>query len=148
MPGTLRAATVADIETLIEIRTSVRQNHLSREQMVDLGITQETLRQAIDGAPCAWLVEQEGVAAGFAMVDLEEGELFALFVRPAFEGRGVGRLLLEQAESSLFQAHERIWLVTDGGATIRANGFYQRQGWALAGVVDARDVRYEKRRAG
>ena len=72
--------------------------------------------------------------------------LFAMFVRPAFENRGLGRLLMAAAEAELFQAHERIFLVTDGRQEIRANGFYQRLGWTVVSRVDAQDVRYEKRR--
>lgn len=146
MPATIRPATAADIDTLFEIRTSVRENHLSREQMTGLGITPAVLAEAIAAEPCAWITEIDGIAGGFAMVDSEEGELFALFVRPECEGLGMGRLLLAAAEEQLFHAHEQIWLVTDGGDGIRANAFYRRHGWHLAGRVDERDVRYEKSR--
>lgn len=146
MTRTLRPATTGDIEALFAIRTSVVQNHLSREQMAELGITPAVLADAIAAGACCWIAEVDGVPAGFAMIDLDEGELFALFIRPEFEGVGLGRMLLQAAEEALFQAHERIWLVTDGHEHIRANGFYQRHGWTLAGVVDERDVRYEKRR--
>lgn len=80
------------------------------------------------------------------MIDRDEGEVFAMFVRPAYENRGLGRLLMAAAEAELFRAHERIFLVTDGRQEIRANGFYQRLGWTVVARVDARDVRYEKRR--
>ncbi|WP_153773922.1 GNAT family N-acetyltransferase [Pseudomonas sp. MNR3A] len=146
MTLTLRQALPEDVELLFDIRTSVKQNHLSREQMHDLGITATSLTEAIGEAPCTWIAEYEQEAVGFAMVDLGEGELFALFVRPQHEGKGVGRLLLERAEHALFQRHELIHLITDGDQAIRANGFYQRSGWILAGAVDDRDVRYEKRR--
>lgn len=146
MGATLRQATTADIETLFDIRTSVIENHLSRQEMAELGITPAALAEAIDQAPCAWIAELDGVAAGFAMVDFEAGELFALFIRPHAEGHGLGRLLLNAAEAALFEQHASIWLITDGHENIRANGFYRRHGWALAGAVDARDVRYEKRR--
>lgn len=59
----------------------------------------------------------------------------------------MGQALLDSAEACLFQTHEVIGLTTDGGAAIRANGFYIHQGWTLVGAVDERDVRYEKRRA-
>ncbi|WP_271103071.1 GNAT family N-acetyltransferase [Pseudomonas tohonis] len=147
MAATLRLATAADIESLFDIRTSVVQNHLSREQMAELGITPAVLADAIVAAPCCWIAEVDGTPAGFAMVDLEEGELFALFIRPGSEGLGLGRMLLQAAEEELFRNHERIWLITDGHEAIRANGFYRRHGWTLAGVVDERDVRYEKRRS-
>ncbi|OLS63127.1 GNAT family N-acetyltransferase [Pseudomonas putida] len=142
----LRVATPADVETLFEIRTSVTQNHLSREQMAGLGITAEVLASILETEPCAWIAHQDGVAVGFAMVDGEAGEVFALFIRPGFEGLGIGRGLMRLAEAYLFRNHERIWLVTDGNADIRANGFYQRLGWELVGRVDERDVRYEKDR--
>jgi ribosomal protein S18 acetylase RimI-like enzyme len=146
MPLSIRPATPADIDTLFDIRTSVRENHLSREQMAELGITPQVLAKAITAGPCAWVAEIDGVAGGFAMVDTAEGELFALFVRPECEGLGMGHLLLAAAEDQLFGAHETIWLVTDGGDGIRANAFYRRHGWQLAGRVDERDVRYEKSR--
>lgn len=147
MAATLRLATAADIESLFDIRTSVVQNHLSREQMAELGITPAVLADAIAASPCCWVAEVNGVPTGFAMVDTEAGELFALFIRPGFEGAGLGRMLLLAAEEELFRNHERIWLITDGHEAIRANGFYRRHGWTLAGVVDERDVRYEKRRS-
>lgn len=144
--ASIRPATPADIDTLFDIRTSVRENHLSREQMADMGITPQVLAEAIESAPCAWVAEIDGIAGGFAMVDTEAGELFALFVRPEFEGQGMGRLLLAAAEEQLFRKHGSIWLVTDGGDGIRANDFYRRHGWQLAERVDERDVRYEKSR--
>ena len=146
MPLSIRPANPTDIDTLFDIRTSVRENHLSREQMARLGITPQVLAEAIESAPCAWIAEIDGVPGGFAMVDTDEGELFALFVRPECEGLGMGRLLLAAAEEQLFREHGNIWLVTDGGDGIRANAFYRRHGWQFAGRVDERDVRYEKSR--
>ena len=144
MSASLRAATEADIDTLFDIRTSVIQNHLSMQQLSDLGITAATLAEAVRSGTSAWIAELGGTAAGFAMVDAEAGEVFALFVRPEFEGRGLGRLLLNEAEKELFRHHDRICLVTDGHAHIRANGFYLHLGWSFACRVDERDVRYEK----
>lgn len=142
----IRAAALTDLESLFDIRTSVTQNHLSREQMADLGITSDALAEAIGSATCAWLAVVDGLPVAFSMVDLEGGEVFAMFVKPGYEGRGLGRQLMLEAEKALFQHHESIWLVTDGREEIRANGFYQRLGWSYAGDVEAGDVRYEKKR--
>ncbi|MDR6711653.1 ribosomal protein S18 acetylase RimI-like enzyme [Pseudomonas hunanensis] len=146
MSASLRLASPSDIELLFDIRTSVKQNHLSREQMHDMGITAVVLTDAIRKAPCAWVAEWQQEAVGFAMVDYDEGEVFALFVREQHEGKGVGRLLLRQAEEALFKRHEVIHLTTDGNEEMRAIGFYRQMGWTFAAVVDDRDVRYEKRR--
>ncbi|KTC18754.1 GCN5 family acetyltransferase [Pseudomonas putida] len=144
MQSFIRPATTADIEALFEIRTSVVQNHLSREQMLALGITPASLAEAIAAAPCAWLAEVEGMPAAFAMVDLEDACVFALFVKPAFEGQGLARQLMVEAEAALFALHSRIWLETDGRDGVRANGFYRRLGWEVVAQLEEGDVRYEK----
>lgn len=146
MSSFIRPATTADIEALFEIRTSVVQNHLSREQMLELGITPTSLAQAIEAAPCAWLAEVEGAPVAFAMVDLDDACVFALFVKPAFEGQGLARRLMAEAEAALFARHSRIWLETDGRDSVRANGFYRRLGWAVVEQLEEGDVRYEKAR--
>lgn len=140
----IRVATREDVDSLFEIRTSVEQNHLSREQMAALGITPQVLGQAIEDSKCVWIAEVEGQPLAFVMIDRETGELFAMFVRPGHENRGLGRRLMWVAEAALFEQHERIFLITDGRQDIRANGFYQRLGWVLAGQADNDDVRYEK----
>ena len=143
----IRLATLADIDTLFAIRTAVVQNHLSREQMADLGITPQVLADSIREAPCVWLAEVEGQPAAFSMVNFDSGEVFAMFVLPAYEGRGLGRQLIAVAEAALFEHHPTLYLITDGRGEIRANGFYQRLGWTQVGRVEGDDVRYEKSRA-
>ena len=143
----IRTATPDDVDTLCAIRTSVVQNHLSLEQMAGLGITPQVLSDTLRAAPCGWIAEVDGQAAGFSMVDLDEGEVFAMFVLPSHEKLGLGRQLMAVAEAALFEHHDTLYLVTDGRDEIRANGFYQRLGWSGVGPVDGDDVRYEKSRA-
>ncbi|USW03406.1 GNAT family N-acetyltransferase [Pseudomonas pergaminensis] len=147
MQTLIRTATQDDVNTLFAIRTSVVQNHLSVEQMADLGITPQALADSIRAAPCVWIAEVDGQPAGFSMVDLAGGEVFAMFVLPTHENLGLGRQLMAVAEAALFEHHERLFLITDGRDGIRANGFYQRLGWAVVGQVEGGDVRYEKSRA-
>lgn len=147
MQTLIRTATQDDVNTLFAIRTSVVQNHLSVEQMADLGITPQVLADSIRAAPCVWIAEVDGQPAGFSMVDLAGGEVFAMFVLPTHENLGLGRQLMAVAEAALFEHHERLFLITDGRDGIRANGFYQRLGWAVVGQVEGGDVRYEKSRA-
>lgn len=142
----IRVATPDDIDTLFAIRTSVVQNHLSREQMTALGITPQVLADSIREAPCVWIAEVEGRPVAFSMVDRAAGEVFAMFVQPGYEGLGLGRRLMAVAEAALFEQHERLFLITDGRDEIRANGFYQRLGWSMVARVEGDDIRYEKSR--
>ena len=68
----IRTATPDDVDTLCAIRTAVVQNHLSLEQMADLGITPQVLSDTLRAAPCGWIAEVDGQAAGFSMVDLDD----------------------------------------------------------------------------
>lgn len=147
MPTLIRAATQDDVDTLFNIRTRVVQNHLSVEQMAQLGITPQVLADSIREAPCAWVAEVHGQPVAFSMVDLATGEVFAMFVLPTHENLGLGRQLMAVAETALFERHATLFLVTDGRDEIRANGFYQRLGWTVTGSVEGDDVRYEKSRA-
>ncbi|NIG77805.1 GNAT family N-acetyltransferase [Klebsiella sp. Ap-873] len=141
---TLRDATLADIETIFTIRTSVKENHLSREEMVEMGVTPQTIAGIIAESPCIWLADVDGEPAGFAMAIAEEACLFAMFVQPQFEGQGAGKLLLEKAEAFLFAQQPIIWLETAAGS--RAAAFYRRHGWQPAGEQDGEDIRLEKSR--
>lgn len=143
----IRVATLDDVATLFAIRTSVVQNHLSREQMADLGITPEVLADSIQEADCVWIAQVEGQPVAFSMVDLVEGEVFAMFVLPTHENLGIGRQLMAIAEAALFELHNTLFLITNGRDEIRANGFYQRLGWSVVATVEGDDVRYEKSRA-
>ncbi|XBB66493.1 3-hydroxyisobutyryl-CoA hydrolase [Nocardioides sp. WV_118_6] len=144
---TVRPATTADLDAIFAIRTSVTENHLSREQLTELGITADALGAVIaDGPECLWVAEVAGIPAGFAMVDTDDACVFACFVGPEHEGSGLGRLLMERAESALLAHHPVIWLTTDGAS--RAAGFYRRLGWTAVTDLPDGDLRFEKRREG
>ena len=142
MEKTIRLAAQADINAIFDIRTSVQENHLSHDQLAEMGITPETVGQAISEVPCAWVAEVEGVPVGFSMVDVEDGCVFAAFVRPEFEGHGLGRSLMDKAEAFLFQHHRTIWLETAEAS--RASGFYRNLGWQPVENLPGGDVRFEK----
>ena len=144
MKKAIRLAEQADIPAIFAIRTSVRENHLSREQLTEMGITPDAISQAMEAAPCVWVAEVEGVAVGFAMADAEDGCVFAAFVLPEFEGLGLGRRLMARAEDFLFQHHLSIWLETAENS--RASGFYRNLGWQAVANLPEGDVRFEKSR--
>jgi GNAT superfamily N-acetyltransferase len=149
-PGTIiRDALPADVETLFEIRTSVRENHQSREELATIGVTPESVAEMLSSDSHAWVAEVDGAPAAFSMARAAERTVFAMFVRPEFEGRGLGRALMERAEDWLFRTGaEEIWLTTGSDPSIRANGFYRRLGWLQAGTTEDGQLRYIKRRPG
>jgi GNAT superfamily N-acetyltransferase len=142
MEKTVRIAIPTDIDVMFDIRTSVKENHLSLNQLAEMGITPETIRETILAAPCAWIAEVDGAPAGFAMADAEDGSVFAAFVRPEFEGHGIGRVLMAKAEAFLFQYHQKIWLETADAS--RASGFYRNLGWLPVESLPDGDIRFEK----
>jgi GNAT superfamily N-acetyltransferase len=143
----LRVAAEADVETLFDIRTSVSENHESREELAAIGVTPETVARMLRTTARAWLAEVGGSPVAFAMADAGQGTIFAMFVRPGYEGRGLGRALMGEAESWLFaEGWEEIWLLTGGDERLRANGFYRRLGWSAAGAADDGQLKFIKRR--
>lgn len=125
----IREGVAADLPAITDVRTAVRENHLSVEQMADLGITPQSVaaRMASGDLGC-WVVEEEGCIVGFSMADRIEGEVFALFVHPLHERKGYGSALLDACEVWLRQqGHEFARLNTDAGT--RAFSFYERKCW-------------------
>ncbi len=142
MPILIRPATMSDIDTIFDIRTSVKENHLSRVQLTALGITTAVIADLIKTTPCVWVAEINAHVCGFAIADQDEGSIFAMFVHPDFEAKGIGTALLKKAEDFLFQSFHDIWLETDRKS--RAYTFYTRQGWSVAEDLENDDVRMSK----
>ncbi|MBL8675320.1 MAG: GNAT family N-acetyltransferase [Rhodospirillales bacterium] len=129
----IRDATTADIPRMIEIRAAVRENRLSDPARVTPA---DYRRRLDDGA--IWVCEVDGRIDGFSACDSRDGSIWALFVDPGREGRGVGRALLARACAKLQAAgHATIKLSTDAGT--RAERFYRANGWNDRG----RDIRGE-----
>lgn len=140
----IRVADKSDIPSIFNIRTSVKENHLSLQQLAEIGITYETIEKAILGEPCIWIALVNNHPAGFSMADSREGCVFAAFVSPAYEGIGLGRLLMEKAEAFLFNHHKKIWLETARNS--RAEGFYTKLGWIATDSLPNGDICFEKYR--
>ena len=140
----IRLAGCEDIDTLFELRTSVVENYQSREEIAELGITPQSVSQMLDTDCCAWIAEIGERAIGFSIANAMEKTIFGIFVRPAFEGRGAGRALMQAAESWLFsKGIEEIWLVTGNDPNLRAYGFYLHLGWIATAVETDGDFKGE-----
>lgn len=140
----IRVAQHDDIDTLFEIRTSVIENHQSREEIAELGITPESVSQMLETDCCAWIAEIDGQPIGFSIANATEETIFGIFVLPRFEGLGAGRALMQAAEDWLWsEGLEEIWLITGNDPRLRAYGFYLHLGWIPVGVESEGDLEGE-----
>lgn len=139
----IRRATAADGATLFRIRIAVRENTMTLAQLAAAGVTPRSVRQLLEGSGAAWIAEEQGRALGFSMADAAQGTVFALFVLPGQEGRGIGRALLRLAEGWLAaQGWRRAWLLTGAARGLRAPGFYRRMGWQARGGAPRGERRF------
>ncbi|MNH10383.1 putative acetyltransferase [compost metagenome] len=146
---TIRIATLADVAGMLEVRTQVRENHMSLAELAELGITPQSLPAMLSGSGRGWVACDEGRVVAFAMADASDATLFALFVHRSHEGKGLGRQLMQAAEIWLgTQGCREIWLLTDADPSVRANGFYRHLGWLDDDIQDDGQVRFTKSLSG
>ncbi|HEY0321138.1 MAG TPA: GNAT family N-acetyltransferase [Pyrinomonadaceae bacterium] len=119
-----REARTEDISALSEVRLSVQENALSNPHL----ITREMYETHLCDIGKGWLCEVDGEVVGFSVASLRDASIWALFVKPAHERRGIGQRLLHLAVAWLFDMGlSSIALST--AANTRADRFYERQGW-------------------
>ena len=124
------------------VRLSVHENTITPDRLAELGITLESIREQMQGAHRYWCAVEDTRILGFATGDTDSGTIFALFVRPEHEGRGIGTQLMAATVETLHAAgHQRLTLTTDPGS--RAYAFYHRQGWREVGRTDQGQARLE-----
>jgi ribosomal protein S18 acetylase RimI-like enzyme len=61
------------------------------------------------------------------------GQIMALAVAGARQGGGVGRMLMQAAETTLIQRGARVSVVTSGQHRANAHAFYEKNGYAFTG---------------
>ncbi len=131
-----RRATAADIPQMSRVRLSVFENRLRDPARVTPRMYEDFLEK--DGR--GWIAQVDGVTVAFSYANRLDGSIWALFVDPAHEGKGLAKALLGLVTAWLFeQGFAEITL--DTGAGTRADLFYARQGWTR-GDAGAADVRY------
>ena len=128
----IRRAVIEDVEAIFDVRTCVFENHMSEEELAAIGVTRESTRQVIiDNSLPIWCAFVEERLAGFASIKIEDSELFALFVRPECEGKGIGSALHDTAVHWWFENHPNVPLNLNTEKITRAFMFYQQRGWVL-----------------
>ncbi|MCB2408471.1 GNAT family N-acetyltransferase [Hymenobacter lucidus] len=135
-----REAQLTDIPQLMRVRMAVRENRLSNPALVPAEAYVEYLTQRGKG----WLCETTaGTVAGFAIADLQDHSIWALFIDPDFAAQGIGKRLHDLMLTWYFQQTTHpVWLSTAPGT--RAEEFYRRQGWHETGRTKSGEVRFER----
>ena len=134
----VRPAILADIPQIMAVRHSVRENQLSDPGVISAEDCIDFL--TIRGR--GWVSEIEGQIVGFAIVDLKKHNVWALFIRPQYEKRGIGKQLQHTLLDWYFQqTHTTIWLSTSPGT--RAEQFYRKSGWVETGKHGAEEIKFE-----
>ena len=126
----IRRARPEDHTRVTEIRNSVTENVLSDPRRVTI-----EMYKWFEQNPGVWVWEEDGRILGFSAADTRDGTIWALFIDPAHEGRGIGQRLFEKACDVLRQSgHCTASLTTQPGS--RADRFYQAAGWKVTGTSE------------
>ena len=133
-----RIATLLDIPQIQTVRNSVKENTLSDPALVSDKDVAEFLTERGKG----WVCEVENQVVGFAIVDFMEHNIWALFIHPDFEKRGIGAHLQQLMLNAYFaQTTQTVWLGTSPGT--RAEAFYRKSGWREAGLHGGNEIKFE-----
>jgi GNAT superfamily N-acetyltransferase len=133
-----REAKNDDIKQIQIVRNSVKENTLSDPSLV----TDEDCIEFITVRGKGWVCEIDNTIVGFAIVDLKESNIWALFLMPEFEKKGIGRLLQKIMLDWYFsKTRNKIWLGT--AFNTRAEGFYRKTGWTEVGLNGTKETKFE-----
>lgn len=133
-----REAQVADIPQYMAVRMAVRENQLSNPGRV----TEQDNIDYLTKRGKGWVCEVDDQIVGFAIADLQDHSIWALFAHPDYEQQGIGRQLQALMLRWYFSHTQHpVWLSTSPGT--RAEVFYRKSGWREAGRTTSGEVRFE-----
>ncbi|MEO8766712.1 MAG: GNAT family N-acetyltransferase [Ginsengibacter sp.] len=133
-----RQARIEDIQEIQLVRNSVKENALSEPGLV----TDADCENYIIVRGKGWVCEINNTIVGFAIADLAGKNIWALFVRPEFEKKGIGKKLHDTMLGWYFsKTMEKIWLCTAPGT--RAGIFYRKCGWTEVGKHGKGEIKFE-----
>ena len=134
----IRQAAINDIQQIQAVRNAVKENTLSDPGLV----TDEDCATFITTQGKGWVCEMDGEIVGFAIADLRGNNIWALFMHPDFEKKGIGRLLHDTMLNWYFeQTTANVWLST--APQTRAAGFYRKAGWKETGTYGRSEIKFE-----
>ena len=134
----IRVAEIKDIYQVQVVRNLVKENQLSDPALVPDSDVEDYITRRGKG----WVCEIDGEVVGFAIADLVDNNIWALFIHPDFEGIGIGKKLHEEMLNWYFsQTDKTVWLGTS--PKTRAELFYRKAGWKEVGVHGKGEIKFE-----
>lgn len=136
-----REANISDIKQIQNVRHSVKENVLSNPDL----ITDDDCKEFLTIRGRGWVCEVDNLIVGFAVADLRDNNIWALFLKPEFEGKGIGRHLHQIMLDWYFSTgKEKVWLGTSSNT--RAENFYRKLGWKETGLNGEDEIKFEMTR--
>ena len=133
-----REALTTDIKQIQIVRNAVKENTLSHPSLV----TDNDCVEFIIIRGKGWVCQINNNIVGFAIADLEDNNIWALFIDPNFEGKGIGRKLHNLMLNWYFaQTKTTVWLGT--AFNTRAEKFYRKAGWLNVGLNGTDETKFE-----
>lgn len=133
-----REANIVDIPQMQIVRNAVKENVLSNPDL----IKDADYVPFITVKGKGWVCEINEEIVGFAIVDLLENNIWALFVHPDFEAKGIGKKLHKMMLDWYFsQTQKTVWLSTAPNS--RAEKFYKLNGWTSVGFFGKGEIKFE-----
>lgn len=133
-----REARREDIAQIQQVRNSVKENMLSDPNLV----TDEDCEDFLFSRGKGWVCEIDDKIVGFAVADLKDHNIWALFLHPNYEKQGIGKKLHDDMLDWYFsQTSQKVWLSTAPGT--RAEAFYRKRGWKETGLYGKGEIKFE-----
>ena len=134
----IRVAEIKDISQIQVVRNLVKENRLSDPALVPDSDVEDYITRRGRG----WVCEINGQIVGFAIADLVDNNIWALFIHPGFEKLGIGKKLHDKMMNWYFsQTDKTVWLGTS--PKTRAELFYRKAGWKEVGVHGKGEIKFE-----
>lgn len=134
----IREAGIDDIKAMHMIRMAVKENVLNNPLLV----THDDYVKYITVSGKGWLCEIDNEITGFAIIDTDTNNIWALFMHPAHEKKGIGKMLHDTMLDWHFSRSDSpLWLST--AFDTRAEQFYRKAGWRQTGILKTREIKFE-----
>ncbi len=133
-----RAAISGDIAQIQVVRNLVKENTLSDPALV----TDADVEDYISRRGKGWVCELNGTIIGFSIVSVIDNNVWALFVHPDHDKKGIGKKLHDEMMNWYFtNTQTTCWLSTTPGT--RAEKFYRTAGWKECGIYGKNELKFE-----